>query len=184
MSRATTDPVAGISEQLRRCEPTYPCTNNDHVCWVSCRLQPIFNNVQQLFVVFVVETILREAREPLGAQETCQQEDWEEDWGEKRREEKALGNEHAGSFLTARSVAAQIASKYIGVQAPKRNSIGLIQINWHGYSLWHQQVSQDAGCQAVSGNVILKEKSSPWMISFLSHSRSAFMSSPNEFEPL
>lgn len=88
MSRATTDPVAGVSEQLRRCEPTYPCTNNDHVCWVSCRLQPIFNNVQQLFVVFVVETILREAREPLGAQETCQQEDWEEDWGEKRREEK------------------------------------------------------------------------------------------------
>lgn len=79
--------VPSVLEQLGRRQPANPRAHHDHTRRVSRGLQPILDNPQQLLVVLVVETILREAREPLGTQETHEQEDQEEDWGGKKRRE-------------------------------------------------------------------------------------------------
>lgn len=107
--------VSSIPEQLGCRQPPNPCAHHDHVRRVSRGLQPVLGNLQQLLVVLVTETILREAREPLGAQDTRQQEDLEEDWeGKKRRE----GN-NAGLAL---KVIADGTDKDVDIQDLKRGT--------------------------------------------------------------
>lgn len=65
---------------------------------MSRGLQPVLGNLQQLLIVLVTETVLREAREALGAQETGEQEDFEEDWGEEKGE---TWHWHSGTLLRA-----------------------------------------------------------------------------------
>lgn len=87
--RAARDPhlVPGVAEQLGRRQPADPCAHHDHARRAGRGLQPIPDNLQQLLVVLVVETILGKAREPLGAQQARQQEDLENGWGGKKRRE-------------------------------------------------------------------------------------------------
>lgn len=79
--------MSSVPEQLGCCQPPDARAHHDHVRRASRGLQPIPGNLQQLLIVLVTETVLREAREPLGAQETREQEDLEEDWGGKKRRE-------------------------------------------------------------------------------------------------
>lgn len=79
--------MPSVPEQLGRRQPADPRAHHDHVRRASRGLQPVLDNPQQLLVVLVMETILGEAREPLGTQETREQEDQEEDWGGKKRRE-------------------------------------------------------------------------------------------------
>lgn len=86
---AARDPhrVPGVAEQLGRRQPPDPGAHHDHARRAGRGLQPIPDNPQQLLVVLVVETILGEAREPLGAQQARQQEDLENGCGERKRRE-------------------------------------------------------------------------------------------------